>query len=315
MISRRTIRIKVLQVLYSYFLSDEKSSLQKVEKELLHSLEKTYDLFFLILLLVSDLRDYAEKRIETRMNRLTASEADKNPNRKFINNKVIRAIAGNKHFKGYVNSRKLSWINYPELIRKLYQNMAASDAYKEYMNLDRDSVRTDKKFVKFIIGELFYNCEDFYQAIEEQSIYWNDDVDYLISLIITKLHIFKLRQKDREIPPLFKNKDDKLFAKTLLDKIILRNHEVQKLIAENISNWDIDRIVFIDRLIIGMAITELLEFPTIPPKVTFNEYIEISKRYGTPKSSSFINGALDKIVSRLEEENRIHKTGRGLIDK
>ncbi len=314
MISRRTIRIKVLQTLYSYYKRSN-ISLQQVERELFYSTERTYDLFHLLLILLIDIADYAEQRLEMRKNRITASEEDKNPNMRFVKNRFIQAVRENKSIISFQNSKKLSWSQYPELIRKLHNDLVETEAFNEYMQQETDSFANDKRIVKFILSELFYNSEDLYENLEDQSIFWNDDIDYIIDMIVKNMNIFKQNQPERPIPPLFKNQDDKNFASELLRKTILKKTEYEELLHKHISNWDVDRIAFTDRLIMTMAVCEILEFPSIPQKVSFNEYIELAKRYGTERSSGFINGVLDKIVAQLIEENRINKTGRGLINE
>jgi len=312
MISRRTIRIKVLQTLYSYY-QHENLSIQQAEKELLYSIERTYDLFYFLLELVSDLVHYADKRLEMRMTRLTATDEDKNPNRRFVNNTLVLAIRENSAYKKYLNNKKMSWENYPELIRKLYRELTESFVYEDYMKEKENSLRSDKKMVKFLLTDLFYNCEDLYSALEEQSIFWNDDIDYMLDIISKNLNVFKPGSPDKAIPPMFRSEDDKEFAYTLLRKTILNNKEYKRMLDENISNWDVDRVAYTDRIVMTLALTEIVEFPTIPQKVSFNEYIEIARLYGSDRSSSFVNGVLDKIILQLKDSGRINKTGRGLI--
>ncbi len=314
MVSRRSIRIKVLQTLYSYY-QHENLSIQHAEKELFHSIERSYDLFYILLELTSELVRYADKRIDIRMNRLTATDTDRNPNRRFVNNGVVQAIRENENFKAYLKAKKMSWDNYPELIRKLYRDLTESFEYEEYMKETENSLRSDRKMIKFLLTELFFNCEDLYIALEEQSIFWNDDVDYMLDVLSKNLNIFKPGNTDKTIPPMLRSEDDKEFALTLLRKTIINNKEYSKLLTENLSNWDIDRVAYTDRLVMTLAISEIIEFPGIPQKVSFNEWIEIARLYGSDRSSSFVNGVLDKIIAQMHESGRIVKSGRGLIEK
>lgn len=312
MVSRRTIRIKVLQTLYSFW-QHENLSIQQAEKELLYSIERTYDLFYFLLELVSDLVHYADKRLEMRMTRLTATVEDKNPNRRFVNNTLVQAIRENTSYAKYLNNKKMSWENYPELVRKLYRELTESFVYEDYMKETENSLRSDKKMVKFILTDLFYNCEDLYSALEDQSIFWNDDIDYMIDIISKNLNVFKPGTPNKPIPPMFRSEDDKEFAYTLLRKTIVNNKEYTRMLTDNISNWDVDRVAYTDKIVMTLALTEIIEFTNIPQKVSFNEYIEIARLYGSDRSASFVNGVLDKIILDLKDSGRIVKTGRGLI--
>jgi N utilization substance protein B len=182
------------------------------------------------------------------------------------------------------------------------------------MESEQDSYEWDKKVLVKVYSEDILNYEPIYQLLEEESIYWNDDVDFVISMIIKTLKSFKAHDgEDARLMPMFKNEEDRDFVKNLYRKAILKSDDNLKLISEYTKNWDVDRIAFMDILLMQTALAEIIEFPSIPVKVTLNEYIEISKFYSTNKSSTFINGILDKIVNKLRSENKIQKLGRGLI--
>ena len=304
-----------MQVLYSYFQTPEKTIVQ-AEKELFYSINKSFDQYHYLLLLSRDIADYASKRIEIAKQKRLPSEKDVNPNTKFIDNRLIKQLGENEAFNSYVDSHKISWIDCPELIKSLYDSMIDSDLYKSYMESEEDSFEADKKFLVSFYKDIIPNSELLYQILEEQSIYWNDEVDFIISMI---LKTFKKFQEGDSIytglMPLFKNADDESFVKKLFRKVVLNDDEYKKIIKEHTKNWDVERIAYTDILLLDLAIAEILEFPTIPANVTFNEYIEISKFYSTKRSSTFINGILDKIVDTLKKENKIKKEGRGLLEK
>ena len=210
--------------------------------------------------------------------------------------------------------KKISWVNYSLLIKDIYQIMVNSEAYKNYMNGTENSYASDKKFVIEFYPQYLDTSELLYQILEEQSIYWNDEIEFIINMIIKTLKNFKEEEKEySKLMLLFKNNDDRDFAKDLFRKTILNYNEYNKLIEKHTKNWDVERIAFIDILFMQLAITEVVEFPSIPIKVSLNEYIEIIKYYSTKKSSTFINGILDKIINILKDEGKIKKTGRGLI--
>lgn len=313
MISRRIIRIKILQLLYAYYKSSG-SSINKAEKELFFSIQKTYDLFHYLLLLIIDIADYALSRIEIAKNKKIPTWEDLNPNTKFVDNKIILQLRNNRQYNEYLKSNKLSWVNYPELIRNLFNSIRESEHYKEYMDNKNHSYEEDKKLISDIYIKDIAVFEPLYQNLEEQSIYWNDEVEFVISIILRTIKSFKETEGiNGNMPPLFKNEEDINFAKRLFRKAILNMEEYRKLIEQFAKNWEIERIAFIDILILQTAIAEVIEFTSIPVKVTFNEYLEIAKFYSTNKSSIFINGLLDKIVSHLKDNNMIKKSGRGLV--
>lgn len=313
MISRRLIRIKALQVLFAHYRG-ENESLSKTENELFHSISKAYDLYHFILLLVIELRNYAENRTEQAKQKHIPTPEDLNPNTRFIDNKVVKLIEDNKYLIEFLRKQKLSWVNYPELIRKLYQKIAASDYFSKYMNAPEASFAADRQFIIHILTRELEGFEDFEMCLEEQSIYWVDDVEFIVGMVCKTIKKLSEDQSPNfELPPVFKDIDDEEFARKLIRKVILNHEQNVKLIDEYTVNWEVERIANMDILIMEMAIAEIMEFPTVPVKVSLNEYIEVSKFYSTEQSSMFINGVLDKIIAHLRSKNLINKQGRGLL--
>jgi N utilization substance protein B len=313
MISRRILRIKILQLLYAFFQGDE-NSMNKTEKELFFSIQKTYDLYHYLLLLLLDIADYANSRIELALQKRVPTREDLNPNTKFIDNQIIGQIRSNRQLNQYLSHTKLSWVNSPELIKKLHNHIRMAPFFKEYMENEERSYEEDKKTIMEIFNLEIVNSEPLYQTLEEQSIYWNDEVEFVVGMISKTIKGFKQSDAENaELMPLYKNEDDREFARDLFRKAVLHKDEYRKLVESFTENWDVERIAFMDFLILEVAITEAVEFPSIPTRVTINEYLEIAKFYSTEKSSMFINGLLDKIFRHLKEEKKIVKTGRGLI--
>lgn len=313
MISRRIIRTKVLQVLYAYYSNEEKS-INNTEKELFFCIQKSYDLYHYLLSLVTEIVDYAEGRIEIRRKKHQPTHDDLNPNTKFISNQVIQQLRNNNKLNTYLDQKKLNWKDHPELIKELYLMMIESDTYTEYMADSNRSYLNDRKFIEKLFNKIILISEDLYMVLEEQSIYWNDDVEFVISMISKTLRRFnELSDSGQSLMPMFKDQEDRDFAKNLLRKSIINHDELRGLIKEHSRNWDVERIAFMDILIMQLAITEFLYFPTIPTKVSLNEYIELSKFYSTEKSRNFINGILDKTLKDLKRTEKISKEGRGLI--
>jgi len=314
MVSRRILRIKIMQALYAFFTHDGESTINKSEKELHFSIQKTHDLYHYLLILIIDLVDFANSRMELAMQKRIPTYEDLHPNLKFIHNKVIEQIRTNDNLRKYLQEHKLSWINYPELIRGLYNEVIESPEYVNYIETSESSYAEDKNFVCLIFTKIMTRYEPLYANLEEQSIYWNDEIDYIIGIIIKTLKKFKEEDgENSKLMPLFKSTSDEDFSKILLRKVILNHKEYREMIEKYSKNWDIDRIAFVDILLMQMAIAEVIEIQSIPIKVTLNEYLELSKFYSTPKSNVFINGILDKIIIQLKEENKINKQGRGLM--
>ena len=320
MISRRLLRIKVLHILYAHFLSDNQK-VEKSEKELFYSIQKTYELYHYLLLLICDIVSFAKSRIDLARQKQVPTQEDLNPNTQFVDNKLVKQISVNKQLNNFIRQpahhsfsegglkdNKISWVNHPELIKKLLFNIKDSKLYHNYINSDSKSYEADKQIIINIFKNEIANFELLYQILEEESIYWNDDVEFVISMIINTIKNFK--EEDNEnarLMPLYKHKEDKDFVKILLRTAILKSKEYKELIDNHAKNWDIKRIALVDKLIMQLAIAEILEISSIPIRVSFNEYIEISKFYSTNKSSTFINGILDKIISSLKKDNKIKK--------
>ena len=313
MISRRLLRIKILQISYAYFKS-EGQTINQAEKDLFFSIQKSYDLYHYLMLLIIDVVHYANTRIDIAKQKRIPTYEDLNPNTKFVDNRLVKFLEKNEGLTRYLNNQKLSWVNYPELIKNLYNEIKDSEIYANYMNSNVNGFNDDKKFISEIYSKIIIAYEPLYQNLEEQSIFWNDDVEFVISMIVKTFKSLKVSDsEDVSLMPLFKNEEDKDFTKKLFRKAVLNHKENESLISGFIKNWDVERVAFMDIMIMSLALTEITEFAEIPVKVSLDEYIEIAKFYSTEKSNVFINGVLDKIVEHLKSEGKIKKTGRGLI--
>jgi N utilization substance protein B len=287
MINRVLLRIKIIQILYSFYKGEGKS-MPLAEKELFHSIERTYDLYFHLLQLSVEITNYAAQRIDSRRNKLRPTAEDLNPNTRFIDNAFIRQLASNIQFNEYLTNQKLSWVNDAEIVKSLYEKVITSDFYSEYMNAESVDYAADKDIWRKIYKKILLQSEDLDSSIEDQSIYWVDDIELVISFIIKTIKRFdQANGISQPLLPMFKDEEDAEFARKLLRGVI--------------TNGDMDI------LIMQVAISEIMDFPTIPVNVTFNEYIEIAKNYSTEKSGTFINGVLDNIVNLLKKENKLIK--------
>lgn len=313
MLNRRHLRIKVLQSLYAFFQSKDEE-FGKIEKETLNSLERIYDLYIYLLLSFSELKTIGEYRMEESKKKIFTTDEDVNPNRKFVENTMIDILEKQPTLRVLSEQRKVNWVGdeNQEMFRKIYAQMRESEVYDSYMNNEVTGFEEDKAFAIALFKAEIANSEILYSHFEDQNIHWIDDIDLACSMVVKTIKSFE-KGEDATILPLYKDKDDEItFVRELLRKTIVLDKENELLIDELTSNWELDRIAKMDVILMKMAITELQIFNNIPTKVTLNEYIEISKFYSTPKSNGFINGVLDKAITRLEKEDKIKKVGRGL---
>ena len=290
MLSRRLLRIKVAKALFAHLKSDA-DNLIASEKTLMASIDKSYDLFFQLLALPVELVRYARQRQEIAKAKKLPTFEDLNPNMRFVDNAVIRIIANSDAVNDYLTVHKLGWERHPDFIRTLYGQLVESDYFTDYMTQQDASFEADRRFVEDFFKEL-QCCEALDTVLEEISILWSDDLPYILVLVLRSLASLRSAQSELKIPSKFKSDDDPAFVKTLFEKSLVNYDKYQDYIEKFTSNWDVERIVFMDNLIIGTAMAELTEFPSIPVKVTLDEWIEISKYYSTPGSSTFINGVL-----------------------
>ena len=307
MINRVLLRIKIVQILYSYYKSDSKS-LPVAEKELFHSIEKTYDLYYHLLQLSIEITRFAADRIETKRNKLRPTEEDLNPNTRFIDNKFVAQLSSNIQFNEYLQANKLSWSNDFEMIKILFEEIIKSDFYAEYMDAPSCDYAADKDIWRKIFKKIILQSELLDDSIQDQNIYWTDDIEMVVSFIIKTIKRFDLSNGDEQaLLPMFKDEEDAEFARKLLRSVLTKGPSYREMIDANTKNWELDRIAFMDIVIMEVALAELLDFPTIPVNVTLNEYIEIAKNYSTDKSGIFINGVLDNIVGQLKKDNKLIK--------
>jgi N utilization substance protein B len=306
------LRIKVIKALYAHLKSDA-DSLMASEKTLVASIDKTYDLYFLMLSLIAELAHYAEQRQELARKKQLPTYEDLNPNRKFVENAVVRLIAQSDAVNDHLAARKLSWAKYPELIKTLYSQLEQSDYYKSYMARAERSWKEDLALVTDFYTRELEECEMLEDVLDEISILWNDDLGFALIMVTRTLSNMRPSHTDVKVLPKFKSEEDLDFAMQLFEKAAIGYDSNLQQIERFTRNWDVERIAFMDNLIMATAVAELTTFPSIPVKVTLDEYIEIAKFYSTAGSSTFINGVLDKAVASLTEEGKINKSGRGLI--
>ncbi len=310
MLNRRHLRVKVLQTLYAFFQSGN-TSLDAGEKELLFSIDKIYDLYLYQLTLIIDVGRQARKALEDNKNKKIPSPEDLTPNTRFIDNKCLKGIKESTELEQKLKKRKISWAKAPEISRKIFVQFRESRHYQDYMSLEENSWEHDRDLILKLLKSYICESELLHHFYEENSIYWLDDWELVNKMIIKNIKAMKNGEMDDFKPlNLYKDPDDKKFARELFKKTILHNNDFAPMIAAKTQNWDIERIALMDIIIMKMALAEITKFPEIPVKVSLNEYIELSKMYSTPKSKVFVNGVLDKLVEELSNENKIPKISK-----
>jgi N utilization substance protein B len=307
MINRDLIRIRIVQIVYAWY-QNSNNSLKNAEKELLFGFQKSYDLYYYLLLLMVKLTDMYESRIETKKNKFLPSEEDLHPNTHLIDNKFIRQLKTNHQFIHYLNNRPMSWEENENFVKTLLDNILESETYKTYSELENPTYDDDRDFWRKTFKQFIYNNEELDEILEDESIYWNDDVEIVQTFVLKTIKQFSEDNgPDQPLLPMFKDEEDKQYALKLLDETILNEKKYRSLIEKHIDKWDLDRIAFMDMIIMQVAVAEIFSFESIPTRVTLNEYIEIAKAYSTPKSGSFVNGILDAIVNDIKKDNLIFK--------
>lgn len=307
MVNRVLIRLKIVQIVYAYYQNGSKN-VDSAEKELMFSLSKAYDLYNYLLILMVALTNYAQKRIEAGKAKLAPTAEELYPNMKFVENKFVAQLSTNKQLLDYVEKQKRSWSNEEEFVKRLFEKIVNSDIYKEYMASKEASYEEDRELWRKLYKTFIYNNEALDSLLEDQSLYWNDDKEIIDTFVLKTIKRFDENNgADQELLPEFKDDDDQEFARRLFRRAILNCDYYRHLISENTKNWELDRVAFMDVIIMQCALAEILSFPNIPISVSLNEYVEIAKAYSTNKSGSFVNGTLDGIVKELKKEGKLTK--------
>lgn len=305
MINRNLLRTKAVQLLYAFQASKGTKSIAALDSEVVFSLQKTYELYYQLLKLGVELTRYAEERIEVGRNKFRPTSEERDPNMRFVNNLFVsqleKSLLEIEEKKKYVSI----WRDHPDMLKCIFEEIILPlPAYAEYMEKRENIFEEDKIIWRKIYSEL-PDFDPFYEFIEDKNIYWADDVDMVSSFVIKTI---KRTKTDSELFLVeLEDEEDVLFVKKMLTEAIENYDQNKSYIERVIKNWDSERIAFMDMIIMVLAITEILNFPTIPVNVTLNEFIDIAKLYSTEKSGAFINGILDKVVTLLKEERNFIK--------
>ncbi len=315
MLTRRHIRVKVMQCIYALIQSKD-DSLEKQERFLKDSIENMYTLYLLMLSLLGEIHGFAKTQVALSSKKYLANASDKYPNKeKFLNNKLLLQIANNELLKTELSKRKIkNWYLNGEYVKLIYKEIVESKSYASYMLAPTSNYEDDKRLIQTLFKEIIAPNEKIYDYFEDDKLTWIDDIPIVNTFLLKQLKkVTKDQKQSFFLPRLLKDDADMVFANELLTKTLLNNEKWEAEIEGKTPNWDKDRIADIDSILLKMAICELLNFSSIPEKVTINEFLEIAKEYSTPKSSNFINGILDKLVREYKADGRLNKKGRGLL--
>ncbi|MDG1729813.1 MAG: transcription antitermination factor NusB [Algibacter sp.] len=314
MLNRRHIRVKVMQTMYA-FKGSESDDFSKDQKFLLFSIDNMYNLYLLLMALLIEVQKRAESDLQKKQKKHLATKEDKDPNRKFVNNQLLKLLKENLALKNQLEANKINnWELDGEYIDIIFKDIISSDLYKEYMKTRVSDFKEDKVFIIDVFKDIIAPNDKLYDYMEDKNLTWLDDLPTVNTTILKLLR--KVKETSAEnyfTPKLYRDIEDKQFAIDLFKKTLLNSTAINTEIDLKTKNWDSDRIANVDFVLLQMAICELNNFPSIPVKVTINEYLEISKEYSTPKSSIFINGILDKLVKEYEASGELKKVGRGLM--
>lgn len=312
MLNRRHIRVKVMQSIYAMHQS-KSDNLEKEEKFLFYSVENIQDLYLIMLSSLIEIKKTEEVFLDKSSKKHLVTPEERNPNKKFINNQVIELLSESNSLSIALENRKITnWDLADEYIQILLQEIKKSDFYEKYMTNRVNNFEEDKQFVLDIFTEIIVPNEKLYEYLEDNKLTWIDDIPLVNTEIIKQLKAIK-ENSEIKIPKLYKDADDKDFVRDLFRKTVLNESAFAKEYMDKTPNWDTERIAELDTIILKMAICEFLKFPSIPVKVTMNEYLELAKEYSTPKSSIFINGILDNLVKEFQVAGKLNKIGRGLM--
>jgi N utilization substance protein B len=316
MLNRRHLRIKALQNIFAWHMTD-KRDLASAKKALMHSIDNVYEMYIWMLSLLVEVTEYTGVDAIERANKHLPTAEDLNPNLKLQNNKFAVTLKNNPDFIAAVNKYKINWMSDPEFVKAIFNSLKVTPEYTAYLADEANDLEESKTIIKYIFRKIILKSHNIIQAFEDKFINWAVDKEVMQGMVAKTIKNFTSEDAfANKLTPISQDWDeDSKFVEDLFIYTLRNDKDYQALIAERTKNWESERIALMDTILMKMAICELLNFPSIPVKVTINEYLDLSKDYSTPKSNSFINGILDKIMGDLKRTNSIKKIGRGLIEE
>ncbi|MBQ0023784.1 MAG: transcription antitermination factor NusB [Prevotellaceae bacterium] len=307
MINRTIIRLKIVQLMYAYYQNGDKN-IDTAEKELLFSLSKAYDLYNYMLLLIVSVSRYAMEQVEHQEQLNKVGHIDTPVSHRFIDNKFAIQLEANKQLQEYADAKKKTWDNEFAYVKNLYDDIVASEYYKEYMAMETVTYEDDQELWRKLYKNVIMKDERIDDILEDQSLYWNDDREVVDTFVLKTIKRFAPENgASQELVPEYKDIEDREFATRLFRRTILNDEYYRSVISRCIKNWEFNRLAYMDVIIMQIAVAELLSFPQVPISVTINEYVEVAKWYSTPKSASYVNGIIDAVAKMLKKEGKLMK--------
>lgn len=300
MINRTLIRLKVVQLMYAYYLDAGKSEIT-AEKELFRSLKDAYNLYHASLYLVIAITNYARRRVEEREEINKAAHIEGEISHRFIENKFAEVLGENESLRRYVEENNISWNDEIPYLRSVYEKITNADFYAEYMEKESVDFNDDRELWRLIYKRIIAKDEDLEEVLEEKSLYWNDDKNVVDTFVLKTIK--RMTEEQGRIQPLepdYKDEEDREYAIGLFRNAIRKGDEYRDMISKNLKNWEFGRLAYMDIVIMQTAIAEFMNFPNIPVSVTINEYVEIAKWYSTDRSAGYVNGVLDTVAKSLK---------------
>lgn len=309
MITRILIRNKVVQMFYSYLLTKEGRTISNAKKELEKSLDKAYELYMSMLVLMIDLTDYHDLKLDEAKHKYLPTEHDINPNTRFADNKFIAKLRENEDLNEYLKETPISWREDIIFMKLMHDKIVHSKVYAEYMNAESASYEDDCTLWRELLKKVVFVDDDLLEMLESKSVYWNDDLSVMGTFVLKTIKQFANNPETATIQKKYKDEEDNQFGERLFECAVRENEENNKIIDRFVQKeqWDTERIAFMDRVILSVGLSEIKNFDNIPTKVSMNEYIEIAKFYSTPKSGQFVNGIINSAINYLKDCGRITK--------
>ncbi|RZL19846.1 MAG: transcription antitermination factor NusB [Pedobacter sp.] len=316
MLNRRHLRIKALQSIFAWHMTD-KRDITSSKKALMQSIDNVYEMYIWMLSLLVEVTEYTGIDAAERANKHLPTAEDLNPNLKLLNNKFAVVLKNNQDFISAVAKYKINWMSDPEFVKAIFNSLKVTPEYLAYLADGNSSLEESKNIIKFVFRKVILKSHNIIQAFEDKFISWSVDKEVMQGMVAKTIKNFNSEEPSaNKLTPISQDwEEDSKFVEDLYIYTLRNDKDYQAYIADRTKNWESERIALMDTILMKMAICELLNFPSIPVKVTINEYLDLSKDYSTPKSNSFINGILDKIMGDLKRNNSIKKIGRGLIEE
>ncbi len=306
-----------MQNIFAWYTTEKKDVVSS-QKLLMQSIDDVYEMYISMLALIVDITEYTAHDAAERANKHLPTHEDLNPNQKLLHNKFANVLKQNPDYVALVKKYGINWFSDPELIKAVFNKLKESKEYQAYLAEDfEETLESSKEIIKFIFRKMLLKNANVIQAFEDNFINWPVDREVMQGMVAKTIKNFTSDDPfENKLTPISADwAEDSRFVKDLFAYTLKNDDKYQDLIAERTKNWESERIALMDTILMKMAICELMNFPSIPVKVTINEYLDLSKDYSTPKSNTFINGILDKILNDLKKSNSIKKIGRGLIEE